>query len=66
MKSVKREITKEEYDSLSKKNYGEQHSALFPDGVPDAWEYGYGYYGHSIREENGKYYAVFEIGSSCE
>lgn len=28
--------------------------------------YGYGYYGGSIYESNGKYYMRYSIGSSCD
>ena len=66
MRYVKEEITKERYNSLKNMTYNEQHKELFPNGVPDAWEYGYGYYGHSLREENSEYFVVFKIGSSCE
>lgn len=66
MNVLKSEITKEEYERLQSMSYAEQHDALFPDGLPEAWEFGYGYYGHRIYESGGKYYKAFKIGSSCD
>lgn len=66
MKYIKREIEKDKYESIKNMSYKEQHSALFPKGVPVQWELGYGYYGHSLKEEDGKYFAVFTIGNSCD
>lgn len=66
MNTINNEITEARYKELEAMSYSEQHSALFPNGVPDSWEYGYGYYGHSIFERNGKYYVQFKIGNSCE
>lgn len=66
MEKLKTEISKEEYERLQNMSYADQHAALFPDGLPEAWEFGYGYYGHSVYESGGKYYRVFKIGSSCD
>ncbi len=66
MQTITEEITKEKFEKLQAMSYDEQHAELFPNGVPDSWAYGYGYYGHSLIERDGKYYAAFKIGSSCE
>lgn len=60
------EISEEEYKDLAKLSYTEQHKKLFPNGIPDVWLYGYGYFGHEIYEDSGKYYVVHKIGDSCE
>lgn len=66
MKKVTREISKEEFNRLQKLNHSEQERELFPDGIPDAWRWGYGYYGHRLVESDDKYYAEFTIGNSCD
>lgn len=66
MQKITDEISKEEYDKLQHMDYERQHEELFPNGVPDAWEYGYGYYGHSVYEKDGKFYVAFKIGNSCD
>lgn len=66
MNCIKREITKEEYDKLKKLPYSKQEKELFPNGIPVDWACGYGYYGHGLIERDGKFYACFTIGSSCD
>ena len=66
MRYVKEEITKERYNSLKNMTYNEQHKELFPTGIPVSWEMGYGYYGHSLREEDGRCFAVYTLGGSCD
>ena len=66
MQEITKEITKEEYDKLQSMDYKEQEAYLLPDGIPDAWMWGYGYYGHSVFHQNGKYYRQFNVGSSCD
>jgi hypothetical protein len=66
MQTVYRELSKEDYERIRALPKKEQNNALFPDGIPMAWEYGYGYYGHGFIEKDGKYYATFTIGNSCD
>lgn len=66
MTHIKRELTKEKYDQLTSMPYKDREKALFPDGIPDAWAMGYGYYGHEFAQKDGKYYVVFRIGDSCD
>lgn len=66
MQTITNEISKEKYDTLKDLTYAEQESALFPNGIPEAWEWGYGYYGHAVYEKDGKYYVSHRIGSSCD
>lgn len=66
MQTIYKELTKEEYERIDKLSRNEQHAALFPDGVPLAWECGYGYYGHGLVIKDGKYFACFSIGDSCD
>ena len=66
MTTVYRELEKEEYDRITKLSYQEQHDALFPNGVPIAWACGYGYYGHGFVISDGKHFATFSIGDSCD
>ena len=66
MQKVREEITKEQFEKLQAMSYAEQHDELFPNGVPESWAMGYGYYGHLLIEKDGKYYAVYKIGSSCD
>lgn len=66
MQYVKREITKEEYLELQKLSNKEQEERLFPDGIPASWACGYGYYGHGFIIRDGKYYAVFTLGSTMD
>ena len=66
MKTVKHKLSQEEYEKLKQMPYPEQHTHLFPDGVPVMWECGYGYYGHKlVRNEEG-YWVEFTLGSSCD
>lgn len=66
MQIFKREITEERYKELEAMSYSEQHDALFPDGLPADWEYGYGYYGHALLKVGDKYMVQLKIGSSCD
>ena len=66
MREVEREITKEEYDRIKNLSYREQHDAIWPKGVPAQLSMGYGYYGHRLSVHDGKCYAVYSIGSSCD
>lgn len=63
MREITREITKEKYDYYeSQPNV----SAAIESDMSDDIIYGYGYYGGSIYESNGKYYMQYSIGSSCD
>lgn len=66
MEIIRREITEERYNELEAMSHKEQHDALFPDGLPADWEYGYGYYGHALLKVGNKYMVQFKIGSSCD
>ena len=66
MERIRREITEERYKELEAMSYKDQHDALFPDGLPFEWEYGYGYYGHALVHVGEKYMVQFKIGSSCD
>lgn len=66
MQCVKREITKEEYLELQKLSHKDQEKRLFPNGIPEQWQCGYGYYGHGFIIRDGKYYAVFSLGSTMD
>lgn len=66
MQRITNEISKEKYDKLKGMTYAEQEKEIFPNGIPDAWQWGYGYYGHAIYEKDGKYYETYSIGSSCD
>ena len=66
MDNLTKEITREEFEKLRAMSYSEQEKYLLPNGIPEAWAYGYGYYGHEVYQRNGKYYRRFKIGSSCD
>lgn len=67
MQTVREEITAEEYKEIAKLPYKEQERKLFPNGIPVAWECGYGYYGHRLAQDGkGKYYAEFSLGSTMD
>ena len=62
---TKREITKEIYDrAMEHKGYitHEDRKVVFDDSEL----YGYGVYGATAYEENGKYYCNFSLGDSCD
>ena len=66
MDTIRNEISKEEFEKLQAMSYAEQKAEIFPNGIPESWVMGYGYYGHSVFEQNGKYYVQYKIGSSCD
>ena len=60
-----REITKEQYErAMQHSGYisKEDESAIFT--TAEIW--GYGVYSTKVKEENGKYYVHYELGSSCD
>jgi len=66
MQNVIKEITKEQYEEVKDLPRKEQLEKLLPNGIPMEWEYGYGFYGHSVYEKDDKYYASYTIGNSCD
>ncbi len=58
MVSVKHEITKEEYE----KAQAEGVYSIIPDSIV----MGYGCYGASVSEHDGKYYLSYDRGDSCD
>lgn len=65
MQVMENGISKEEYDRYREMTVGERN-AVIEEALPDYIILGYGYYGCSLREENGKYYLRISIGSSCD
>ena len=60
-----REITKEQYErAMQHSGYiaKEDESAIFT--TAEIW--GYGVYSLKAKEENGKFYVHYELGSSCD
>ena len=60
-----REITKEQYERAMQHNgyiAKEDESSIFT--TAEIW--GYGVYSTKVKEENGKYYVHYELGSSCD
>lgn len=58
MKTVKRKITKEEFDQAKKKG---AYSL-----ISETIIMGYGVYGAKVEEEDGEYFLEFEMGDSCD
>lgn len=59
MKTIKREITKEQYINATENH--DAHGIFLPQETM-----GYGVYGERYFEENGKYYVSFELGDNCD
>lgn len=58
MKEYKRKITREQYLKAQNGDF---------DGIfSQAETCGYGVYSVRLREENGEYYVLFEMGDSCD
>ena len=68
MQTIKRELTEEEYIMLTELPYAKREEYLFPDGIPQQWVAGYGYYGHHLRRNPAKneYVVLFRLGDSCD
>lgn len=66
MDIVTDKITEARYKELEAMSYKEQHDALFPNGVPEHWAMGYGYYGHRLVQKGDQYMVQYKIGSSCD
>ena len=60
-----REVDKEEYERLQKMSYGERTEEIEED-LSASIKYGYGYYGHNLCKENGKFYMGITSGNSCD
>lgn len=58
VKTVKRKITKEEFDQAKK----EGAYSLISETII----MGYGAYGAKVEEEEGEYFLEFEMGDSCD
>lgn len=65
MKDYKIEISALDYARLSQMNYGQSNKEI-SDMVPDYIHMGYGYYGSRLAVIDGKYYAIANIGDSCD
>lgn len=63
MREITREITKEKYDYYESQS---NVSAAIKSEMSDDIICGYGYYGGSVYESNGKYYMRYSIGNSCD
>lgn len=63
--TVGNEITKEEYDRLSALPHSE-FDEMIQEETPAHIFQGYGYYGSKLIENEGRYFACREQGSSCE
>lgn len=63
MREITREITKEKYDYYESQP---SVSVAIESDMSDDIIYGYGYYGGSVYESDGKYYMKYSIGNSCE
>lgn len=63
MNDVRREITKERFNYLKSLTAEKFKEAL---DIPIAWRCGYGWYGCRLAEDNGKFYEIHTIGSSCD
>ena len=66
MDIVTDKITEARYKELEAMSYKEQHASLFPNGVPEPWANGYGYYGHALVKVRDNYMVQYKIGSSCD
>lgn len=67
MEEVKWEYSKAEYEEFKKLEAEKKLNAEFSKNrISDSIRYGYGFYGVRLREENGKYYAILSIGSTCD
>lgn len=58
------EISKEKYEEYEA--MGNQFSQKWGEGLSDAIKYGYGYYGATLMEQDGKYYVSWTRGDSCD
>ena len=66
METITDKITEARYKELEAMTYEEQHASLFPNGIPETWANGYGYYGHALISTGQKYFVQYKIGSSCD
>lgn len=64
MSIIKNEISKELYDKVKNIEKWPERMQYFD--IPIEWKCGYGYYGCDVMEQDGKFYVVHTIGSSCD
>lgn len=62
MRTIRREVTKAEYDEAMANNGKVDEVEFFGMAVCC----GYGLYGYSFYEEDGKYYVSYSTGSNCD
>lgn len=65
MQKMKIKISKEEFDRISTMETIERNQAI-SDIVPAYVHMSYGYYNGNIREEDGNYYVIANIGDTCD
>lgn len=59
------EVSEELFIKLSAMTYAERRPIVL-DMLPDSLIMGYGYYGHRLKEKDGKFYVVTDHGNSCD
>ncbi len=65
MKMCRREITREQFERGV--HNGRYLTKEDRDNVFTSSElYGYGVYGGTVSEENGRFYVLYELGSTCD
>lgn len=64
MKYIKQQITKDEYEESM--NNPTVYKSKIEKNIPIQWSCGYGYYGFQTKEEDGNFFIVHTIGSSCD
>ena len=62
---MRREITKEQYVRAIA-NGGQLIEADMETVFSDSERCGYGVYGRSVTEDDGEYYVLFSLGSTCD
>ena len=62
---LEREITAEQYERATH-NHGYLLESDRRDVFSDSELYGYGVYGGTVFEEEGKHYVRFSLGSTCD
>ena len=65
MQKRREEITKEKFEELDKMD-NKQFNNYIDSKIPIEWACGYGHYGAYLKEEDGKYYIIHNLGSSCD
>lgn len=65
MRQINLNVSLEEYKRLSEMGHAER-TEIIKDMLPASIICGYGYYGHSLKQKDGRFYIVCEVGSSCD